>query len=124
MFSFSKKSLPTGLFLLLFLTFFNSCYYDKEDLLYGTSNCDTSNVSFNDHILPLVKSSCATAECHAPGGSGNGLFENYDQIRVKVDNNSFYQRVVVDRDMPPGGGLNECQIQLIEQWINLGAPNN
>lgn len=101
-----------------------SCYYDKEDLLYGALECDTSAVSFSDDIMPTVSNSCATIGCHVQGGAGTGIFENYDQVKSKVDNGSFNQRVVVQLDMPPSGSLTDCQILHIQQWILDGAPNN
>lgn len=101
-----------------------SCYKDKEDLLYGNSNCDTTTVSFATDILPIIQNSCATVGCHVMGGSGNGLFENYNQVKAKVDNGSFRQRVIVTKDMPPSSPLSDCQIQHITKWLDNGAPNN
>lgn len=102
----------------------NACYYDKEDLLYGDLQCDTTNVSFNADINPIIQNSCAIVGCHIQGGSGNGLFENYDQIKSKVDNGSFSQRVIIQQDMPPSNPLSDCQIEHLLQWLNDGALNN
>lgn len=102
----------------------NSCYYDKEDLLYGNEDCNPSGVSFSQDITPIINASCATSGCHVQGGNANGLFENYDQVKVKVDNGSFRDRVVVQQDMPPSSSLSNCQIKYIQQWLDEGAPNN
>ena len=101
-----------------------SCYYDKEDLLYGASDCDISTVSFREDILPIVGNSCATVGCHVQGGSGPSIYENYDQVKAAVDKGSLNQRVVVQMDMPPSGSLTACQIAHVQQWILDGAPNN
>ena len=115
------NSLFVGIGLCLLVT---SCYYDKEDELYGTNNCDTSLVSFSNDILPIINNSCATVGCHVQGGGGVGIFENHTQIKSKVDDGSFNQRVVVQQDMPPSSPLSDCQIAHIQQWIIEGAPNN
>lgn len=103
---------------------FAGCYNDKEDLLYGTDNCDTAMVSFSEDIMPIINNSCATVGCHVQGGGVPGIFENYNQIKDKVDDGSFGQRVVVQQDMPPAGPLTNCQIEHVQKWIEDGAPNN
>lgn len=110
--------------LISILLILSSCYKDKEDLLYGDVVCDPIDVSFSNDIMPIISNSCAIVGCHVQGGSGNGLFENYNQVKTKVDNGSLMQRVVVDQDMPPSGSLTPCQITYIQQWIEDGAPNN
>ena len=102
----------------------SACYYDKEDELYGGGSCEIVTVSFSKDIMPLIQSGCATTGCHVQGGSGNGIFENYQGVKDKVDNGSFKDRVITLRDMPPSSPLSNCQIAYIEAWINEGAPNN
>lgn len=104
--------------------FLISCYNDKEDLLYGTANCDTDTVSFSNDIMPIISGSCAVVGCHVQGGSGTGLLENYEQVKAKVDDGSFRRRVVERRDMPPSGPLSDCQLQHIRKWLDSGAPDN
>lgn len=113
-------SLVLGIFLLMP----TGCYKDKEDLLYGAGDCDTTMVSFSMDIQAILNVSCATVGCHVQGGLGNGLFENYNQVKSKVDNGSLRQRVLVQRDMPPSSPLSDCQLAHIEAWLNDGAPNN
>lgn len=106
---------------------FSSCYYDNEEELYEYYNqanpCDTAAVSFANDIMPMIQGNCITG-CHVAGGSGNGIFENYNEVKAKVDNGSMMQRVVVNQDMPPGGSLTDCQISQVQAWILNGAPNN
>jgi hypothetical protein len=62
--------------------------------------------------------------CHEEG-SLNGDFTTYQGIKAKVDNGSLYQRVVVQRDMPPPFSylyLDSCQIKEFYLWIKEGAP--
>ncbi len=102
----------------------SSCVSNSEDELYGDSICDTNNASFVDEILPIIRTSCAVTGCHVQGGNGNGIFENYNQIKAKVDNGSFRDRVIVQRDMPPSQPLGDCELDHIRQWLDDGAPNN
>lgn len=108
----------------LLMAVLSSCYNDKEELLYGMNDCDPSNVSFAADIMPILSNGCAVVGCHVQGGSGVGLFENYNQVKAKVDDGSFEQRVIVQMDMPPSGPLSDCQIDFITEWLSQGAPNN
>lgn len=113
-----------NLFIISCLFLLSSCEKDNEESLYPEDDCNPQSVSFSTSILPLVKNSCAIVGCHVQGGSGNGIFENYSQIKAKVDNGSFSDRVVVTQDMPPSGSLSACEIETIQQWILEGALNN
>ena len=106
----------------------SGCYYDNEEDLYenyySNNKCDTTDVSFSDFIMPLVDGNCATTGCHVAGGAGNGILMNYQNVKAKVDNGSFRERVIVQQNMPPNEPLTECQLNKIESWLDAGAPNN
>lgn len=108
----------------LVLFMFSSCTSDNEEDLFPINDCDTSNVSFSADIMPIIDASCATVGCHVQGGIGNGIFENYNNIKAKVDNGSFGDRLLIDRDMPPSGPLSSCQMEHVQAWLDNGAPNN
>ncbi|MBI1288929.1 MAG: hypothetical protein GC178_15280 [Flavobacteriales bacterium] len=116
-----------GVFLIS-MVLLSSCYYDNEEQVYEYYNqnntCDTSAVTFANDIMPMIQGNCVSGGCHMAGGTGNGIFENYSEVKAKVDNGSMMQRVVVAQDMPPGGGLTSCQISQMQAWILNGAPNN
>ncbi|MAC94992.1 MAG: hypothetical protein CMC96_05790 [Flavobacteriales bacterium] len=117
----SKSKFVLGI---LSVLFFFGCYYDNEEELYGGTPCNVVSVSFSKDIMPLIQTECAISGCHVQGGAGNGVFENYQNIKSKVDNGSLNNRVLVQRDMPPSSPLSNCQIEFIEEWIKQGAPNN
>lgn len=104
------------------------CYYDNEEELYefyyASNPCDTSSSTFSGTIFPIIQGNCSISGCHVAGGSGPGLLENYDQVKSIVDNGKLESRVLVLRNMPPSGPLTDCQISLIERWLNNGAQNN
>jgi hypothetical protein len=104
----------------------NACYYDNVEELYpsGGQQCDSTSVSFSQHIFPIFQGNCSTIGCHVAGGSAPGIFENYAGIKAKVDNGSMEQRVLIRKDMPPAQPLNDCQLAQIQAWIDAGAPNN
>ncbi len=112
------------IFFISIILFLGSCKKDNEETLYPETEPLPEEISFSVNVLPIINNSCATIGCHVQGGSANGIFENYNQIKAKVDNGSFKQRVVVSKDMPPSGNLPKQQIDIIEQWILDGAPNN
>jgi hypothetical protein len=110
------------------VTFLPGCYYDNEEelyeLWYAQNVCDTLNVSYSQDIKPIIDGQCATSGCHVAGGTGNGIFDNYNGVKAKVDNGSMMDRVVMTRDMPPSVPLSDCNVQKFQAWINAGAPNN
>ncbi len=121
---------------LLFVgSFFSSCYYDNNEELYGTIECDTLNISFNADILPILENSCLT--CHSATsagvlGGGNTL-EGFDNLSNYItpgdaENSTFYASVawIPGTSFMPLGGekLGSCDIAKIKSWINDGATNN
>ena len=113
---FEKKILPFCLSLIVL----QACYYDNEEELYpGFSACDTTNVDFGNEIQPIINTNCAISNCHVPG---MGLVDltTYSGVIGIVDNGSLEQRVIIQKDMPPSGPLNNCDIKKIETWIING----
>jgi hypothetical protein len=117
-------------FVVIFLVFMVSCYYDNEESLYPSlnSSCDTTNVTFSGKIAPLLLNNCLS--CHsnttAPG-SGNGIaLENYADVRARataisgsINHTGSYS------PMPKNGGkLKACLINQFDIWVRNGTPNN
>jgi hypothetical protein len=121
------KNITRSVLLLASISLLSSCYYDNEEEVYeyynNLNSCDTAAVSFSADILPMIQGNCVSG-CHVAGGTGNGIFENYLEVKAKVDNGSMLQRVVVAQDMPPAGTFTDCQIAMVQAWILNGAPNN
>ena len=102
----------------------SACTYRKFEEIHPTPIKD-SIISFAATIAPLTYAKCNS--CHVPQGVGNGDFSTYQGIMVKVANGSFYQRVVVNQDMPQSGSgynLTADERHYFELWLNQGAPNN
>jgi hypothetical protein len=106
------------------------CYYDKEELLYASSPCDTTSVSYSQTIKPLVNSYCLT--CHGGnvynvlGGSVN--LDGYSNLVLQVQNGKLLpsiQHAPGADPMPKNQQkLSDCHITQIIIWLENGAPNN
>ena len=102
-----------------------SCYYDKEDLLYGSTvvDCSTVDSKFSTAINPLMQSKCAYSGCHDAGTAAAGVvLENHTQVAASAGR--INQRCIVDKSMPPGTPLSSNEISALQCWINAGTPNN
>ena len=111
------------LFYLIALTALSSCYYDIESELYPNCNVPES-VSYELDIQPIISGNCAISGCHVQGGTGPGDFSTYNPLKARVDNGTFEEEVISARTMPPSGSLGECNILIIQAWLDAGAPNN
>lgn len=89
--------------------------------------CDTTNISFQDHIKPIFDQSCVT--CHSGGAPSGGLsLTNYGNIADAVINNEVIPRINHQPGfikMPPSGiKLTDCKLKQIDLWVKAGVPNN
>ena len=100
----------------------SSCYnYVESELPY---NCDNpTEVSYSQHIQPIINSNCALSGCHN-SGSPNGDLTVFDNVELIATNGQMKQVVAIEESMPPTGPLHYCDQQLICDWIDQGAQNN
>lgn len=101
---------------------FNSCYNDKEEILYPGAACDGVNISFAAKVNPLIQSVCAVSGCHNAGSTnGPGPLTNYNQIKNAA---VHIKSAVVSGFMPQGSTLTTTQIKTISCWVDAGSPDN
>ena len=107
----------------------NACYYDKEDVLYGsgTTACDTTAVTYAGTIAPIMSANCNS--CHSGTAALGGVTTStYASLKVIALNGTLGHSVNWDSGlspMPKGGSkLPTCDLAKIKKWVNLGAPNN
>lgn len=103
----------------------SSYYYDKEDVLYG-SDCDTSAVTYNASIAPVLASNCIS--CHGGAFPSAGIrLDNYTDVRTYALNGRLYGAIAHHAEfvaMPRGSTkLSACTIAKSRIWITGGAPN-
>ena len=108
----------------------SGCYYDKEELLYPATNCDTSGVTYSVTVTGIMRTNCYV--CHttaSAAASGGGIqLDSYAKIKVYVDNGKLIGSIKHASGysaMPKNATkLNSCDINKIEAWAKAGAPNN
>lgn len=123
-----KKILSAALITVSIFTF-QSCYYDKEELVYptNTNTCDTVGMTYSKDIQPIMVSYCNS--CHAaPAGAGGGIvLDNYAQLKLYTGGGNLVNRLITTDAsllMPKGGPkLSDCNIAKVNAWVNAGAPN-
>jgi hypothetical protein len=126
------------LFLLILTAIFSGCYYDNVEeinLLSSDRACyDTSAalaLNYNTNVKWIIEGSCGTSGSQGSGCHGSGSFPpltTYAQVVQSVNDYNFLDDIkhTAGADpMPKGGGkLTDCQIKVIENWINQGMPEN
>jgi hypothetical protein len=109
----------------------NSCYYDKEELLYGLNNApctdSTGTVSYIKKVVPVLQQFCYS--CHSGNfPSGNIAMGTYASDKAIALNGKLYGSINHSSGysaMPQGmAKLSNCQIAVIKKWIDSGIPNN
>jgi hypothetical protein len=116
--------LGIGLFL---LTIGNSCYYNKAEILYPPSTCDTAAVTYRISIMPILGANCNT--CHGGTLPAYGIdLTNYTVVKAQVDNGKLWGTISHAPGyfpMPKNSDkLSDCNLNKIKLWILAGAPNN
>lgn len=123
-------------FVLFFLLFagmlvLHSCYYDKEDLLYGTKDLpctDTAtSASYSQKVVPVLQQYCYS--CHSGGFPSGGIaMGTYAADKAIGQNGKLYGSISYAAGyspMPKGmSKMTSCQIATIKRWIDNGMPNN
>lgn len=122
--------LSTILFILI--TALASCYYDKEELLYGTGASalctdTTGTISYAQKVAPLLQQYCYS--CHTGSfPSGNVLMGTYAADKALGQNGKLYGTINYSAGfspMPKGmPKMSNCQIAVIKKWIDSGMLNN
>ena len=108
------------------LAFIGSCSKDKtEDPTTNTCTYDAAQLKYNGFIKDIINTRCANnVACHGTPQQQNagGAYATYADVKAKVDNGSFANRVFVLKDMPQGSSLPECELKKLQDWVNAGAP--
>lgn len=111
-----------------FIILASSCYYDAADLLYPNSIvCDTTATSYSQKIIPLLQQHCYS--CHLNAATGGGIIMgNYAADKALATNGKLYGSISHTTGYSPmpksAAKMNNCQITIIKQWIDAGAPAN
>lgn len=111
----------------ILLNSLNSCYYDKSDLLYPNTACDTAAIKYSTSVLPVLSSNCIN--CHGGATPSAGIsLDSYAGVKMQVDNGRLWGAVSHSPNYSPmpknSNKLNTCSLEKIRIWIAAGAQNN
>lgn len=122
-----KQFIYAFLILLLITALHLSCVNNNEYDLYGIPDCDTSNVTWDSKISAIMEANCVV--CHGEEVSYNNVrHDSYEselvvvndgRLRGVVNHLNGYVKMPKDR-----GKLPACELELINTWLDNGAPEN
>ncbi len=109
--------------ILTVITVFSSCYYDKQEDLYGNSPCVTNGLTYTKDISVIINQSCVG--CHGATNPSAGIsLHDYNTVVDCINNGKFVGSVKQDgsaSNMPKGGSKwNNCQLSKLDAWIKGG----
>ena len=116
--------------ILMILLLLAGCTYNKEEIIYPPSACNTANVTYALTVQPIIPGSCYG--CHntanaALSGGGN-MLDSHQKLKVFADNGKLAGVIMHSPGYTPmpknSAKLNTCDIEKIKAWIAAGAPNN
>lgn len=103
----------------------------------SVDHCDTTTVSYNKDVKPVLQNNCYGCHGTTAIDSGGGLnledfssLKQYLQYGFRGDGvygSKFYHCITHSQwaqAMPPGYMLDTCSLNKIKRWIDLGAANN
>ena len=92
----------------------SSCYYDKEELLYGTPNAPctdtTSTVSYAQQVVPMFQQYCYS--CHSGSFPSGNTMGTYATDKAIAQNGKLYGSVNHCSRLFPYAGRNVQNEQL------------
>lgn len=125
-----KKTKSVFITLIITQICLNSCtkevgYPEPNKKASTATTCDSSIVTYSNFVSIVMSNNCTLSGCHNVGSSFD--LTTYNNVKLKVDDGTFYERVFVQKDMPPSylsGAikLDDCTMGKLKKWINNGAP--
>ncbi len=85
----------------------------------------SDTLTYTQHVKPIITQSCLPG-CHNANNAQGGLvLETYDQVRTAaLDDNKIVKSIQgidgYERMPPVGGGLDQCEVEEIKQWVATG----
>ena len=103
----------------------HSCENNNEFDLYGDTQCDTTNITWESDISEILEINCVS--CHGPVTSYRDVRHDSYSSELVVVNDGRLRGVVnhlpgfvqMPKDRPQ---LPECELMKINIWLDNGAP--
>lgn len=114
--------------LIIAVTIFNSsCYYDKEEILYPYTVCDTVAVKYATNVAPVLSSFCVG--CHGGSTPSAGIrLDTYNDVKIQAANGRLWGAISHATSYSPmpknATQLNTCNLAKIKIWLDEGYPDN
>ncbi len=96
----------------------------RDQVMENVEDCPSDPITYKADIKLLLNTYCAYAGCH--DGTRPSDFRTYDAMEPWLTEDQFVDRVINQRDMPPGNstpGLTEIpeeEIMMIQCWVQQG----
>jgi len=125
-----NKKLKISVLILSGIIFFNSCYYDNEEYLYGNAPCDLSAVTYSVTVSNILAANCYSCHSTAAGNASGGgiILDSYAKLKPYATNGQLVGSINHAGGFSPmpksATKLNSCDIKKIEAWVAAGAPQN
>ncbi len=120
----------TCLFVSLFISLLVfSCKSENKENLSPTI-CDTSQARFSVEVKAILVKNCLACHSQESAASfGDGIdLETYTKAKASAQSGGFIASVkhtAAASPMPKGGAkLSDCDIKLLEKWVNDGMKND
>ncbi len=99
----------------------------NEGALETDCGCDTTSFSFAADVKPIFDLNCVS--CHNENiSSGNLSLTNYNEISTSILNGNTLDRISRPSGtagvMPTTGKMDDCNITIIEKWIENGIQDD
>ena len=116
-----------ALYALLLSLSFASCKKDEADKPEPPDVCTQITATWTADVKNIIETKCAISNCHVAGNPvGAPVFADYNSIKAKVDDGTFENRVLLNRNMPPvtQPPLDSATLDNLQCWFNAGALEN
>ena len=102
------------------------CYYDNIEEVYGTTTCNTTNVTYSNTIAGILNRN-ACLSCHTGSAPSGGFrLETYGDVKAKITDGKLWgsiNHLPGFTAMPQGlPKMSQCDINKLKAWIDSGTP--
>lgn len=97
------------------ILFIASCSHQEKEVMQGPCGTAIKEINYPADVKPIIRQHCIS--CHKD-------YIYYDSLNQDILTRDFYKRVLVNRDMPPSGGLDTCDYIILKRWIYNGHSSN
>ncbi len=76
--------------------------------------------TWDSTVFELFEIYCNTCHANPPTGGAPFPLKTFEQVTPYIDR--FYERVIIRKDMPPGGITDDEDLELLRLWLDAGGP--